>query len=196
MQMMNIRSEDIKLHDSPETLLPLVCEQMGYSPESISEQVHSKIINIIDKGLAAMQPDFIIRTTPINACGDGRIEAEAVVIESRKWANLLKKMDSPEVLCCFIITLGKQIDIISESLQEENLFDPFVMDAFGSVMVEKAADQMEAVIGSQLKKNNYECSRRFSPGYCDWELQSGQDSFCFLGHQGCVFRIPVRFADF
>ena len=76
------------------------------------------------------------------------------------------------------LMLDKQIDSINEALREKNLFDPFVMDAFGSVIVEKAADCLELSIRTELENNNYECSRRFSPGYCDWGLKSGQENIC------------------
>ena len=180
--MINISHIDLKLQKAPEELFPQVCEQMGYSSDSVSEEIRSKITDIIEKGLTAIQPDFIIRTTPITGWENERIDSEPVIIESKKWAKLLKKMESPEILCCCIVTLGKQIDIINEELSKKNLFDPFVLDAFGSVMVEKAADCLEAIIGMEFKKNRYECSRRFSPGYCDWELKSGQETICrFLG---------------
>ncbi|MBC2716965.1 MAG: hypothetical protein HF978_16805 [Desulfobacteraceae bacterium] len=176
--MIHISPEDIKLYDDVETLSSLICEQIGYSPDSVSEQIHSRITDIIQKGLNAVELEFLVRTTAITGWEKANIDGTCVNIESKKWANLLNTMESPEVLCCFIITLGKQIDIINKELRKKNLFDPFVLDAFGSVLVEKAADHLEASIGIQLKKNNYECSRRFSPGYCDWGLKSGQEAIC------------------
>ena len=176
--MINISHKDFKLQEAPEELFPLVCDQIGYSPETISRQIHSRIIDIIDKGLTVIQPEFIIRTTPITGWGNGRIDAKGAAIDSKKWAKLLKKMKSPEFLCCFIITLGKRIDVIKEGFGGKNLFNQFIMDAFGSVMVEKAADHLESSIGVEFKKNRYECSRRFSPGYCDWGLKPGQETLC------------------
>ena len=184
--MIQISFEEIQFQDNPETWEPQkhdrlygqVCERVGYSPDSVSEQMHFRIAEIIQKGHAAIELDFFIRTTSITGWENAKIEAEAVTIDSRKWANLLKKMESPDVLCCFMITLGKQLDIINEELRKQSLFDPYILDAFGSLMVEKAADQMEASIGMQLKKNKYKGSRRFSPGYCDWGLKSGQETIC------------------
>ncbi len=178
MQMINISHKEFTLQEVPEELFLQVCKQIGYSYETISRQIHSKITDIIDKGLAAMQSDFIIRTTPITGWGNGRIDTETVTIDSKKWASLLRKMESPEFICCFIVTLGKRIDVIKEGFGEKNLFDQFVLDALGSVLVEKAADSLESSIGIEFKKNSYECSRRFSPGYCDWELKSGQATLC------------------
>ena len=176
--MIHISPEDIKLYDDVETLSSLVCERIGYSPDSVSEQIHSKVMEIIQKGLNAVGLEFLVRTTAIDGRCRGRIDAEAITIDSKKWSALLSKMESPDFLCCFMLTLGKQIDIVYENFTQKDLFDQFVLDAFGAVMVEKAADQMEASIGKQLRKNHYECSRRFSPGYCDWELKSGQETIC------------------
>ena len=176
--MIRINPEDIQFDDDPETLGALICDRIGYSLDTVSEQIYARITDIIQKGLNAIELAFLIRTTTITGWEKETIDGQCVTIDSKKWANLLNTMSSPEVLCCFIVTLGKQIDRINEALREKNLFDPFVMDAFGSVIVEKAADCLELRIRTELGNNNYECSRRFSPGYCDWALKSGQENIC------------------
>jgi hypothetical protein len=176
--MISINPEDIRLDDDPEILGALICERIGYSLDSVSEQIYARITDVIQKGLNAVELAFLIRTTPITGWEKETIDGQCVTIVSKKWAALLNTMSSPEVLYCFIVTLGKQIDCINAALREKNLFDPFVMDAFGSVIVEKAADHLELSIKAELENNNYECSRRFSPGYCDWGLKYGQETIC------------------
>jgi hypothetical protein len=178
LQMIRINPEDIRFDDDPETLGALICERIGYSMDTVSEQIYARITDIIQKGLNVVELAFLIRTTVITGWEKEKIDGKCLTIDSKKWATLLNTMSSPEVLCCFIVTLGKQIDIINEALREKFFFDPFVMDAFGSIIVEKAADYLELRIRAELENNNYECSRRFSPGYCDWELKAGQETLC------------------
>ena len=185
----DIKPQDIKFNGGVERLMPLIYEQVGYSSDTVPEQIHSKIADIIQKGLNAVDLDFLVRTTAIIGWENGKIYGKDLTIESKKWARLLSKMESPKILCCFMSTLGEKVDIISEELSKNNLFNQFVMDAFGSIMVEKAMDKLEAGIVTQFKKNNFEGCRRFSPGYCDWNLRSGQEALCRFLDAG---RINVR----
>jgi len=62
-----------------------------------------------------------------------------------------------------------------KTTQETSLFDAFLLDAFGSVVTEYEADQLTHHLKTLPETACYELSRRFSPGYCDWKLQPGQD---------------------
>jgi hypothetical protein len=175
------------------TLLPLVCDRMGYSQDRITKPLYDRIAALIAQGLTAVSPDFILRTAAVIKWEAGRIEGEEVMIESKKWAGLLNRMESPTFLCCFMVTVGENLDRMIDGRSSENrLFDGFVMDALGAVMVENLADQMEENIKKALAAKGYEGSRRFSPGYCDWGLQSGQKALCrFL----CPEKIGVKCLD-
>ncbi len=179
MQPIDLNPGGIQPLEDIKVLLPLICGQMGYSPEKITKPLTARITNLIAEGLNAVAPDFILRTAGISGWEAGQIRGEGVNIDSKKWADLLNKMESPSFLCCFMITLGENLDrLIDEGSTENRLFDRFVLDAFGAVMVENLADQMEENIKKALAADGYECSRRFSPGYCDWGLQSGQKTLC------------------
>lgn len=166
---------------NPEHLLPLMLNQIGYSQEMISISMHEKIKALITMGLKAIYIDYVERATPIIDWGKDGITGKEIRIESEKWSNLLHHLEIPEVMYCFIVTLGKQLDQLIEEKKKDSLFDAYVLDALGSLMAEKAADQMEISVSSSLSFKNLEWSHRFSPGYCDWELASGQKAiFQFL----------------
>ncbi|MBW1892285.1 MAG: hypothetical protein JRI91_01120 [Deltaproteobacteria bacterium] len=143
--------------------------------------MQGKIQNIIEKGLACIKIRHLHRITPVVNWNGACINGKDVVIESTRWASLLNHMESPSVLCCFILTLGEEIDRLIEASQQTSLFETFVLDAFGSVMTEYAANQLTRHLKHADDNKVYEYSRRFSPGYCDWKLKSGQDAlFHFL----------------
>jgi len=84
----------------------------------------------------------------------------------------------------FLVTVGEGISLkTAECLNEKNVFDALVFDACGSVAVElmaeytyNAVSEMEICAGNAVTK-------RFSPGYPDWDV-SGQEYFLhWLGAQ-------------
>jgi len=165
----------------PETLLPLIFNRIGYSPATISKSIHEKIKTLITMGLKTIHIDHVEQTTQITSWGKGSITGKGIQIDSDKWSSLLYHMENPELLHCFVLTLGESLDKLTEEKKKDSLFDAYVLDAFGSLVVEQAADQLEKSIFNRSNFKIYEWSHRFSPGYCDWELASGQTAiFQFL----------------
>ena len=165
--------ENIKVVN-PEILLPRILNRIGYSPETMSESIRERINKLIVTGLEIIHVDAVERIAKITNWKTGSITGEKIRIDSGKWSALLNHIKSPELLCCFVLTLGESLDKLIDEKKKDSLFDAYVLDALGSLMAEQAADQMETSISKRSILKNYEWSHRFSPGYCDWELASGQ----------------------
>lgn len=161
-------------YNNLEILLPLVLNRIGYSPETISKSIGERINKLIAMGLKTIHVDFVERTTRITGWETGHVTGEEIRIDSYKWSSLLNHMENPELLYCFVLTLGNSLDRMIEEKKKNSLFDAYVLDVLGSLMAEKAADQMEISISNRLNFKNQEWSHRFSPGYCDWKLAAGQ----------------------
>ena len=163
-------------------LLAQVSKKVGYpSGETVPEDKKKKIQSIIEKGLTSIETRYVYRATPVVSRDKSSITGKDIVVESVKWATLLNHMQAPFILYCFSLTLGKKMDEMIKASQETSLFDAFVRDAFGSAITEYEADQLAHHLAGLPETQSYEFSRRFSPGYCDWKLQPGQDRlFHFL----------------
>ncbi|PKN37651.1 MAG: hypothetical protein CVU62_07955 [Deltaproteobacteria bacterium HGW-Deltaproteobacteria-2] len=174
MEYENIKVVNLEIKSNPEILLPQILNRIGYSPETMSESIRKRINKLIATGWGIIHVDFVERIAKITNGGTGGITGKGIRIDSSKWSALLNHMNSPELLCCFVLTLGESLDRLIEEKKKDSLFDAYVLDALGSLIAEQAADQMEISISKHLSVKNYECSHRFSPGYCDWELAAGQ----------------------
>lgn len=167
-------------YSNPEILLPQILNRIGYPPE-ISKNIRERINKLIVAGLETIHVDFVERTTQITGWRKGSITGKGIGIDSDKWSGLLYHMENPELLYCFVLTLGESLDKLIEEKKKDSLFDAYVLDAFGSMVTEQTADQMELFISNGSSFKNYEWSHRFSPGYCDWGLAAGQKAlFQFL----------------
>jgi hypothetical protein len=161
---------------SMEYLVSQVTKKIGYpSRESAPKNNNNKIQSIIEKGLTCIETSYLYKASPIIRWDKSCIIGKEIVIDSTKWATLLNHMQSPFTLYCFALTLGEALDKMIKTSQEKSLFEAFVMDAFGSVVTEYEADQLTHHLKTLPENASCEFSRRFSPGYCDWKLQPGQN---------------------
>lgn len=71
------------------------------------------------------------------------------------------------------VTIGEDVEIRSHQLfKEGNYTVGLLVDAAATTAVEQIADQVNAVIVKEAKKQGYTTTWRFSPGYGDWPLET------------------------
>lgn len=71
-----------------------------------------------------------------------------------------------------VCTIGEKLpNKVNKLINEGDLVKAVILDAIGSVAVEKVADNINEIINQEAKQLNYEFSKRYSPGYCSWETK-------------------------
>ncbi|MEW6077345.1 MAG: hypothetical protein AB1724_06020 [Thermodesulfobacteriota bacterium] len=152
--------------------------RVGYDSDNVSQPIREKIRAAIQTGLDAVSLAGIGRMTAIDAWDEEKITGREIVVFSPHWARVVSRMAAPRAMVCFVLTLGEAFDRVRERME---LFEAYVLDGFGSELIEQAAARVEDNIVGWAQKNAMACSRRFSPGYCDWPLAAGQKGmFAFL----------------
>ncbi len=192
--LLTMKQDDVSLSlPSAEELLPYVTHQLGYpSPLSVNAEVAAEIRQVIKEGLLRIHPRFLFKTTPLDEWKGGVIIGRGLRIHSRRWARLVDRLTEPEILCCFVLTMGEEVDQAIDEAQKDSLFKAYIMDAVASTVAEQLVEQLAQWISLLLADQGYQVSGRFSPGYCDWELKEGQETlFNFLEPASLgVQRIP------
>jgi len=91
-----------------------------------------------------------------------------VTFESRVIARLLEQCQK---VALFTLTIGDHLEEMVCQLTENGLIlQATVLDAIGSVTVERVADFVQGRIREVSRAQGLATSRRFSPGYCDWDV--------------------------
>lgn len=167
---------------SVEDLIEKTLSQAGYTPTADSSgMIIKQAQEAIEKVLDTACYKGVNRITELTGCEKGIVIGRDLAINSQKLSNLVSRMDHPKVLGCFAVTLGNNLDRLISKTMNQSLAQAFLMDAAGTVIIEHLADQAETQINQSLKTKNLVTTRRFSPGYCDWEVIEGQKSiFSFL----------------
>ncbi|WP_455142461.1 hypothetical protein [Candidatus Hodarchaeum mangrovi] len=80
-----------------------------------------------------------------------------------------------------IVTLGKALpEEVNNLMVLGKYLDGVILDAIGSAGVEYLADIVDSEIHKLTKRSPFECSRRYSPGYCNWDLRDQELIFKLL----------------
>ena len=92
----------------------------------------------------------------------------SITLESKVIARLLEQC---ERVAIFILTIGNHLEEMVAYLAENGLvLQATVLDAIGSGAAEQLAVSVEDMIREIAHVKGLNISRRFSPGYCDWDV--------------------------
>jgi len=175
----------------PDALAHDIARQAGYrSVDHAGTDVMDEVITVCEDVFRIIHPEYVFDKTSLDSWEDGTIYGEGITIRSGNWSALLSCMESPEIICSFAVTLGKDIDREIAVNQDLFMLHAYLLDVAGSVLAEHFADQAEQHISGILDGYGYQSTKRFSPGYCDWELKDGQTNiFGFLKPDSIGLRI-------
>jgi len=155
-----------------------VCRYLGYRADvEPSARIASLLDEHIERAQHLIEPSYSYVISDINRVGGSRAFVKSrVVFESEVIARLLERCEKVAV---FILTIGSRLEETVGSLAENGLIvEAYVLDAIGSSLTESLADLVQNKIGDVARAQGLCISRRFSPGYCDWDISQ----------QGMVFR--------
>jgi cobalamin-dependent methionine synthase I len=101
-----------------------------------------------------------------------------------------RQLKGAEAYAFFICTAGVEYEAYQERLKKEgDMVRVFIADALGSVIAEKAADQMELALQENIDKLGWHHTNRFSPGYCGWHVSQQQLLFPLFKGETCGVKL-------
>ena len=142
-----------------ETDLTIVIEEdevvgmLGYSDRPVPHRVQEILAEIKAETAPLLKP----------ACAILRASAELLAR-----SPFLKELDAA-VLC--LVTIGDGVEKAMEACDHAGeIGKALIMNVFGSVAAEAAADAANELIRDDVAREGLRCTRRFSPGYGGWDL--------------------------
>jgi cobalamin-dependent methionine synthase I len=152
-------------------------EQMGYEQAVPDEATVKETDIIIAEAKGFLRPRFcffVQRELPDFAIGK--------IIE--------RQLKGAEAYAFFLCTAGVEYEAFQERLKKEgDMVRVFIADALGSVIAEKAADQMELSLQENIDKLGWHHTNRFSPGYCGWHVSQQQLLFPLFKGETCGVKL-------
>jgi len=147
-----------------------VCRYLGYKADvEPSARIASLLDEYIERARHLIEPFYSYIINDINRVEGSRASVKGrIVFKSEVIARLLKRCEKVAV---FILTIGSRLEETVGWLADDGLIvEAYVLDAIGSSVAESLADVVQSKIGDLAQAQGLCISRRFSPGYCDWDI--------------------------
>ena len=158
-----------------------VLTHIGYAEENRpSARVASLVNDYIENYHDLLSPAYNHVIRDILSVDGDRVTIEGqITFESRVIARLLERCEQVAV---FSLTIGSYLEDMVAHLAEEGLvLQATVLDAIGSGAAEELAATVQEIVGKAAAERGHVISRRFSPGYCDWDVSQQDLLFAALG---------------
>jgi len=166
-----------------------LCHYIGYNDgHKLSARISSLIDDYAEHAHYLINPlySYIIKDVEW-ARGSIALIEDSIIFKSQVIAQLLE--DCYQV-AIFLVTIGKYLEETTAQLAKDGLIlQATVLDAIGSGAVEKVADFVQDGIKEIAEAQGLVTSRRFSPGYCDWNI--GQQRMLFYALTGNTLGIRL-----
>ena len=154
-----------------------VCRYIGYADNhEMSARISSLIDDYAEHAHYLINPlySYVIKNVEW-ARGSMALMDDSIIFKSQVVAQLLEHCSQVAIL---VVTIGKYLEETTSKLARDGLMlQATVLDAIGSDAVEKVADAVQGRIKEIAGTMGLVISRRFSPGYCDWNI--GQQRMIF-----------------
>ncbi len=104
--------------------------------------------------------------------------------------QVTKYLKNSEKLAFFICTAGENVSKRSKDLMKEgNLLEGYVTDLVGSVLAEEAMEIIHRELSEEMSSLGFKTTNRYSPGYCDWNVDEQHQLFTLFPENFCSVRL-------
>lgn len=153
--------------------------QVGENMPSYTDFLNQELIRLnktsnIEGGYVIHQEEII----------NNEIHVKDQIFKAGKQVNeFLDKMTHAAI---FVFTAGREVTDRAHQLNEEgHLVEAYLLDVLGNILVEKGMDKMQAALQEALKQEGLRSTNRYSPGYCDWNINEQKSLFSFFPEGFC-----------
>lgn len=123
------------------------------------------------------------------------VNREAVSIQIEKLTffpskTVVTQLKNSNKAALFACTVGAGISDRARTISQQG--DPmlsYVYDVLGSISVEKSTDKLQANLLHEMKQIGLGISDRYSPGYCDWNVNEQHQLFSLLPQNFCGIQL-------
>jgi hypothetical protein len=158
-----------------------VLSRIGYADTRMaSQRIISMVDDYLDNYHEFIDPSFKYVYRDIGKVTGSRTRVGNATFKSAVLARLLERCQRAAV---FVLTIGEYLEELVAYLSEKGLvLQATVLDAVGSGAAETLAAEIQAEIQRNAARRGLVISRRFSPGYCDWDIAQQGEIFKLLGN--------------
>ncbi|MDP4201736.1 MAG: vitamin B12 dependent-methionine synthase activation domain-containing protein [Bacteroidota bacterium] len=159
-----------------------ICEFLKLDP---AEEEHPALV-FIDEVLPELHANKNIRggykILPVDELSVKKGSIVVSEIELQLERQVCGYLKGSDFAALFVCTAGSLFTELTHHFNSRgDLLEAYIVDAIGSLTVEKAMDKIQFALKQKASLWQMEISNRYSPGYCEWHLSSQQALFGLIG---------------
>ena len=167
-----------------------IARALGYNSRLMPSHFRDVLDNLLEeaKSYLKIKGGFNLVQNDVSVIGKSRlIIGNIEFITGNIITTQLQKIEGSALFAC---TLGKKYDKWCRAFDDQNdIFHHYFADAIGSEIIEAAVDWLEGQIIFEAKKLSLNCTNRYSPGYCDWNVSDQHNLFSFFPENFCGIEV-------
>lgn len=161
----------------PAITMPETLNYLGYHRRKAPVSLCKTVSSMHALALKIAEPKRMISIQEVSV-NDDKIFFNRYAFYSQNLSHLLK--DS-EKAALFLVTIGKHItQTMQKLLDNQNFAEAYILDKIASLLVERFAQETQEDIARTADSKNMQYTRRFSPGYGDWNVKEQKKIFNIL----------------
>ena len=154
-----------------------VLRNIGYGPGGkLPARMASLLNDYLENANHLLEPSYSSVVRDVKWVRDPVVVIDGpIIFRSHVIARLLEPCEKVAV---FLVTIGDRLEEMVGQLSGDGLvLQAAVLDAIGSVAAESVAGFVQDAIGKIAGRQGLAISQRFSPGYCDWNIEQQKTVF-------------------
>lgn len=162
---------------SPDTVFKQI-RQTDFSPENPIVSITFEIFEKLEE-LAAIRGGFALFSDIELSREKGAVRIQDCWMHPQ--AKICAAMRNAERIAVFVCTAGKGFTDYAQSCNKNgDYLSGYIADTVGSIVVEKAMDFIQSELENQMRIYNWKITNRYSPGYCNWQIDEQKQLFSLL----------------
>lgn len=159
-------------------------EILDFIKSSELEEEHPAVVfvnHILDEiDAEKISGGYVIKNVEPIVVKEGKITIDNMVLEID--VQLCGYIKEATQVALFVCTAGEYFTSKTNELNNAgDIMEAYILDAIGSLTVEKAMDKIQQQLAENVKFENLKISNRYSPGYCNWHLSGQEFLFKLIG---------------
>jgi hypothetical protein len=194
VRIIEIKPESIEINKDS------IVERLGYQKNKIEKYLSDTVQSCINKCIPLLLPEagFIIQSVITKNWKRGLLEIDSIEWNVNKIIS--SQIKEADYIALFIGTIGREIENFSTSLfNDGDLLEGYIVNLIGSEAAESVAEIVHKTIEEKMKLSELECTNRFSPGYCKWNVieqfkifKCFPQNFCGISLTDSALMNPVK----
>jgi len=185
---------NIKLSVQPKIPFEKVLSRLGYlsGKTRIDKTLEEAIATEIALAKKLLSPKYVLADSYVQLSEPDETRLEpGLKIKSKDIHNILRGCVKA---FGFALTIGPYLEEKRNLfIKEKQTTKALILDAAGSVAAEEFAESINKAFETEAAKENLALTRRFSPGYGDWDISGQKDFLLWLGAQKIGIELNEKF---